>query len=121
MARALTVLLFDSGLGGLTVFREVKTARPDARFIYLADDASFPYGDLVEDKLVARVTDVLGKAIAYHKPDIVVVACNTASTLALAQLRARFSVPFVGTVPAIKPACARSKSRRVAVLGTQAT
>jgi glutamate racemase len=116
-----TVLLFDSGLGGLTVFREVKAARPGARFIYLADDVGFPYGDLVEDKLVARVIDVLGKAIADHKPDIVVVACNTASTLALAQLRARFSVPFVGTVPAIKPACAQSTSKRVTVLGTQAT
>lgn len=116
-----TILLFDSGVGGLTVFREVKAARPDARFIYLADDAGFPYGDLVEDTLVGRVTDVLGKAIADHKPDMVVVACNTASTLALVQLRARFAVPFVGTVPAIKPACAQSKSKRIAVLGTQAT
>jgi len=120
-ADPVTVLFFDSGLGGLTVFREVKAARPDARFIYLADDVGFPYGNLVEDKLVARVTDVIGKAIADHKPDMVVVACNTASTLALAQLRARFSVAFVGTVPAIKPACAQSKSKRIAVLGTEAT
>jgi len=115
------VLVFDSGLGGLTVFREVKTARPDARFVYVADDAAFPYGDLAEDALIARVTDVLGDAIAQHAPDLVVVACNTASTLALAALRARFTVPFVGTVPAIKPACAQSTSKRIAVLGTQAT
>ncbi|HEY6754116.1 MAG TPA: glutamate racemase [Pseudolabrys sp.] len=121
MPQAPTILMFDSGLGGLTVFREVKAARPDVHFIYLADDAGFPYGNLAEDELVARVTNVLGKAIAEHKPDMVVVACNTASTLALAQLRARFSVPFVGTVPAIKPACAQSKSKRIAVLGTQAT
>jgi hypothetical protein len=121
MPQAPTILVFDSGLGGLTVYREVKAARPDARYIYLADDAGFPYGDLLEEKLVARVTDVLGKAIAEHRPDMVVVACNTASTLALAQLRARFAVPFVGTVPAIKPACAQSKSKRIAVLGTQAT
>ncbi|HME30395.1 MAG TPA: glutamate racemase [Pseudolabrys sp.] len=121
MPQALTILVFDSGLGGLTVFREVIATRPDARLIYLADDAGFPYGDLIEERLVARVTDVLGKAIVEHKPDMVVVACNTASTLTLAQLRARFSVPFVGTVPAIKPACARSKSKRIAVLGTQAT
>jgi glutamate racemase len=121
MPQATTILVFDSGLGGLTVFREVKAVRPDVRFIYLADDAGFPYGDLVEEKLVARVTDVVGKAIVEHKPDMVVVACNTASTLALAQLRVRFSVPFVGTVPAIKPACAQSKSKRIAVLGTQAT
>jgi glutamate racemase len=121
MPEAPTILVFDSGLGGLTVFREVKAARADARFVYLADDAGFPYGDLAEEKLVARVTDVLGQAIAEHKPDLVVVACNTASTLALAQLRTRFSVPFVGTVPAIKPACAQSASKLVTVLGTQAT
>ncbi|MGA7002150.1 MAG: aspartate/glutamate racemase family protein, partial [Pseudolabrys sp.] len=121
MAQAPTILVFDSGLGGLTVFREVKAARPDARFVYLADDAGFPYGNLAESALIARVIDVLGNAIAEHRPDIVVVACNTASTLALAELRARFAVLFVGTVPAIKPACAQSTTRRVAVLGTQAT
>jgi len=116
-----TILVFDSGLGGLTVFREVAVARPDARLVYVADDAAFPYGDLAEDALIARVSAVLGAAIAEHAPDLVVVACNTASTLALAALRARFTVPFVGTVPAIKPACARSTSQRVAVLGTRAT
>ena len=121
MPEAPTILVFDSGLGGLTVFREVKAARPNARLVYLADDAGFPYGDLAEEKLVARVTDVLGRAIAEYKPDLAVVACNTASTLALAQLRTRFSVPFVGTVPAIKPACAQSVSKLVSVLGTQAT
>jgi glutamate racemase len=121
MAPAPTILVFDSGLGGLTVFREVKAVRPDARFIYLADDAGFPYGNLGESVLIARIIDVLGNAVARYRPDLVVVACNTASTLALAELRARFAVPFVGTVPAIKPACAQSKSKRVAVLGTQAT
>src|SRR6476660_2152055 len=121
MAQAPTILVFDSGLGGLTVFREVKAVRPDARFVYLADDAGFPYGNLAESVLIARTIDVLGNAIAEHTPDIVVVACNTASTLALAELRARFAVSFVGTVPAIKPACAQSTTRRVAVLGTQAT
>ena len=116
-----TILVFDSGLGGLTVFREVAAALPVVRFVYLADDAGFPYGNLEEDALIARVLDVIGAAIAEHAPDLVVVACNTASTLALAELRARFSVPFVGTVPAIKPACAQSKAQRVAVLGTLAT
>ena len=116
-----TILVFDSGLGGLTVYREVAAALPGARFVYVADDAGFPYGNLAEEALVARVTDVTGAAIAEHAPDLVVVACNTASTMALTELRARFSVPFVGTVPAIKPACAQSKSKRVAVLGTQAT
>lgn len=116
-----TILVFDSGVGGLTVFREVAKARPDARYIYLADDAGFPYGNQPEDKLIARIAEVIGKAIARHAPDLIVVACNTASTLALADLRARFTVPFVGTVPAVKPACAQSGSKRIAVLGTQAT
>src|SRR6185312_1849815 len=121
MAQAPTILVFDSGLGGLTVFREVKAVRPDARFVYLADDAGFPYGNLAESVLIARTIDVLGNAIAEHTPDIVVVACNTASTLALAELRARFAVSFVCTMPAIKPACAQSRCWRVAGLGTQAT
>lgn len=115
------ILIFDSGVGGLTVYREVAKARPDAAYLYLADDAGFPYGDQPETMLIARIIDVVGRAIADHKPDLVVVACNTASTLALAELRARFAAPFVGTVPAIKPACAQSKTKRISVLGTQAT
>jgi glutamate racemase len=116
-----TILIFDSGLGGLTVFREIAAARPDARFVYVADDAGFPYGNMPEEALITRILHVIGKAIDQHAPDLVVVACNTASTLALSELRARFKVPFVGTVPAIKPACAQSVSKRIAVLGTQAT
>lgn len=116
-----TIIVFDSGLGGLTVYREIAAARPDATFVYIADDAAFPYGDLAEEKLIARVIEVVGSAIARHKPDLVVIACNTASTLALTELRNQFSVPFVGMVPAIKPACAQSKTKRIAVLGTQAT
>lgn len=115
------ILIFDSGVGGLTVYREVAAARPDATYVYVADDAGFPYGNLTEHALIARVTDVVGKAITGNAPDLVVVACNTASTLALAELRKRFSIPFVGTVPAIKPACAQSATKRVSVLGTQAT
>lgn len=121
MTQAPTILIFDSGLGGLTVFREVQAARPDARYIYVADDAGFPYGNIPEQALITRVVHVIGKAIADHTPDLVVIACNTASTLALTELRARYKVPFVGTVPAIKPACAQSISKRIAVLGTQAT
>ena len=116
-----TVLVFDSGVGGLTVFREVRKARPDAKFVYLADDAGFPYGNQPEATLIARIADVVCGAIARHAPELIVVACNTASVIALADLRARFTVPFVGTVPAIKPACAQSHTKRIAVLGTQAT
>jgi len=121
VAASPTILIFDSGLGGLTVFREIRAARPDARFVYVADDAGFPYGNMPEEALITRIVHVIGKAIVEHAPDLVVVACNTASTLALTELRARFKVPFVGTVPAIKPACAQSKSKRIAVLGTLAT
>jgi glutamate racemase len=116
-----TILVFDSGLGGLTVHREVASARPDAQFIYVADDAFFPYADHGEAELVERVVELMDGLISTYRPDLVVIACNTASTLVLPQLRGRFAVPFVGTVPAIKPACAASVSRRVSVLGTQAT
>ena len=116
-----TILVFDSGLGGLTVYREIAKLRPDARFVYAADDALFPYGGIEEERLVARVVDLIGDLIDTHRPDLVVIACNTASVVALPMLRARFAVPFVGTVPAIKPACAASITRRVSVLGTQAT
>src|SRR5690349_17362364 len=116
-----TILVFDSGLGGLTVFREIAAARPDARLIYAADDAVFPYGRLEAAVLVERVLAVMDHLIAATSPDLVVIACNTASTLVLPALRARFAVPFVGTVPAIKPACAGSQSRLVSVLGTEAT
>jgi glutamate racemase len=115
------ILVFDSGLGGLTVFREIAAARPDARLVYAADDAFFPYGHHGEAALVARVVSLMGELIARVAPDLVVIACNTASTLVLPALRARYAVPFVGTVPAIKPACAASNSKLVSVLGTEAT
>lgn len=116
-----TILVFDSGLGGLTVYREVAKLRGDARIVYAADDEAFPYGRLSETELSERVVSVMGRLIDAHAPDLVVIACNTASTLVLQELRQRFSLPFVGTVPAIKPACATSQSRLVSVLGTEAT
>src|SRR5262245_45293937 len=116
-----TIMVFDSGLGGLTVYREVARVRPDARFVYAADDALFPYSAMEEDRLIARALDLMQRLIATHRPDLVVIACNTASTIVLPSLRAKLAVPFVGTVPAIKPACAASKTKRVSVLGTEAT
>src|SRR4051812_43299491 len=116
-----TILLFDSGLGGLTVLREIVRVRPGARYIYVADDAFFPYGHHSEAHIIARVVPLVGELIADHAPDLVVIACNTASTLVMSHLRAEYKTPFVGTVPAIKPACASSKSRRVSVLGTRGT
>ena len=116
-----TILIFDSGLGGLTVLREIVATRPDARYVYVADDAFFPYGHHSEEGIIARVVPLIGRLISAHAPDLVVIACNTASTLVMSHLRERYQVPFVGTVPAIKPACARSKTKRVSVLGTSGT
>ncbi len=121
MTRAPTILVFDSGLGGLTVFREIVKARPDAAYVYVADDAFFPYGHHSEADIIARVVPLIGDLIAAHVPDLVVIACNTASTLVMTQLREAYAVPFVGTVPAIMPACAASQTRRVSVLGTRGT
>jgi glutamate racemase len=116
------VLVFDSGLGGLTVLAQVRKARPDAALIYAADDAAFPYAALGESELVSRVASVMERLVADHAPDLVVIACSTASTLVLGPLRARFpALPFVGTVPAIKPAAAASKSRLISVLATTGT
>ncbi|MGB6508164.1 MAG: glutamate racemase [Xanthobacteraceae bacterium] len=121
MAAREKILMFDSGLGGLTVYREVAAAWPQADYIYVADDAAFPYGAIEESALVARVVALMGELIEAHRPDLVVIPCNTASTIVLADLRKTFSLPFVGTVPAIKPACASSATKRVSVLGTEAT
>src|ERR1700722_9913977 len=121
MAARKSILVFDSGLGGLTVYREIAVARPEADCLYVADDAAFPYGTLKESPLIERVVGLLGGLIETHRPDLVVIACNTASTIVLPDLRKAFTVPFVGTVPAIKPACASSVTRRVSVLGTEAT
>src|SRR6478735_6690409 len=116
-----TILVFDSGLGGLTVFAEVLKARPDARFVYAADDAGFPYGRLSEAVLAERVVAVMERLVVLHDPDIVVVACNTASTVVLPHLRKRFSIPFVGTVPAIKPAARTTRTGYISVLATPGT
>jgi glutamate racemase len=121
-ARGAKVLIFDSGLGGLTVLAAVARARPDAELIYAADDAFFPYGALAEAALIARVGSVMASLIERHRPDLAVIACNSASTLVLPPLRAAFPrLPFVGTVPAIKPAAEASRTRLVSVLATPGT
>jgi glutamate racemase len=115
-------LVFDSGLGGLSVLAEIRRLRPDIAIIYAADDAAFPYGRLSEAALIARVEKVMARLIGEAEPDIVVIACSTASTLALAPLRAAYPrLPFVGTVPAIKPAAHASRSGLISVLATRGT
>jgi len=116
-----TILVFDSGLGGLTVLARVGEVCRGADIVYAADDAGFPYGRLEEGALVARVLAVMERLVARHHPDLVVIACNTASTLVLPALRARFAIPFVGTVPAIKPAAAATRSGLISVLATPGT
>jgi len=116
-----TILVFDSGLGGLTVLDSTVRGCPGARIVYAADDAGFPYGWLGEEELVARVLAVMERLVTRCHPDLVVIACNTASTLVLPALRARFSIPFVGTVPAIKPAAELTKTGQITVLATPGT
>jgi glutamate racemase len=118
---AQTILVFDSGLGGLTVHAELRSQMPDARFVYVADDEAFPYGRLTAEACSARVLAVVGAAIARFQPALAVIACNTASTVALPALREAFAVPFVGTVPAVKPAAAMSRTKTISILGTPGT
>jgi glutamate racemase len=115
------LLVFDSGIGGLSVTREIIRALPGAQIFYVADDAGFPYGDWQEGALAEHVTAIIGGLIGILEPAAAVIACNTASTLVLPPLRARHSIPFVGTVPAIKPAAAETRSGLVSVLGTFGT
>jgi glutamate racemase len=116
------VLLFDSGIGGLTVLREARVLMPDRRFIYVADDAAFPYGDWEEPALDARIVELFGELLERFEPELAVIPCNTASTLSLSSLRAAYpDTPFVGTVPAIKPAAERTRSGLVSVLATPGT
>jgi glutamate racemase len=120
--RATRALVFDSGLGGLTVLAEIRRLRPDVEIVYVADDAAFPYGRLDESELISRVDQVMARVVADVEPDIVVIACSTASTLALPRLRKAYPhLPFVGTVPAIKPAARDSLSGLISVLATPAT
>lgn len=116
------ILIFDSGLGGLTVYGEVARLLPQANLVYAADDAAFPYGGLTEPVLISRILAVMQRLVVLCHPDAIVIACNTASTLALPHLRALFpDIPFVGTVPAIKPAASRSHSGLISVLATPGT
>ena len=114
-------LLFDSGVGGLSVSAEVRKRLPDLAQSYLADDAFRPYGEKSEKQLRARLPGLLAPVVDMLRPDVVVIACNTASTTALPAIRAALDVPVVGVVPAIKPAAKLSRTKTIAVLGTPGT
>ncbi|KQM19302.1 glutamate racemase [Novosphingobium sp. Leaf2] len=118
---AAPILLFDSGVGGLTVLEEVRKALPDAPIIYTADAAGLPYGTKTEAQIAARVAGLLGRMAERFHPRLICIACNTASTIALGMVRDVLEVPVVGTVPAIKPAAAMTRSGVIGLLGTPAT
>jgi glutamate racemase len=121
MDPAAPILFFDSGVGGLSVLAPTRALLPQAPIVYAADSAGFPYGTKSESELAARVPALLGRLVERFRPRLVVIACNTASTIALDHARAAIDVPVVGTVPAIKPAAEMSKTRIIGVLGTEAT
>ncbi|MGB3738965.1 MAG: glutamate racemase [Pontixanthobacter sp.] len=115
------ILIFDSGVGGLTVLAELRAAMPDASVIYAADQAGLPYGDKSEAEIAARVAGLLGRMSERYRPRLICIACNTASTIALGMVRDVLEIPIVGTVPAIKPAAAVTRTGTIGLLGTQAT
>lgn len=115
------VLVFDSGMGGLTVAREIMGLAPSLSVNYAADSEFFPYGDKSDEALRARVPRVAKALCEASRPDVFVIACNTASTLALEAVRDVLDIPVIGTVPAIKPAAARSKTGVIGLLATPGT
>ena len=115
------ILLFDSGVGGLTVLAELRKLLPQAPVIYFADTAGLPYGEKTEAEIAARVAGLLGRLSERYSPRLITIACNTASTIALGMVREVLNVPIVGTVPAIKPAAAMTKTGAIGLLGTAAT
>jgi glutamate racemase len=118
---AAPILLFDSGVGGLTVLAELRKLLPQAPVIYAADTAGLPYGEKTEAQVAARVAGLLGRLSERYAPRLITIACNTASTIALGMVREVLEVPIVGTVPAIKPAAAMTKTGVIGLLGTAAT
>jgi glutamate racemase len=115
------LLFFDSGVGGLSVLAPTLALLPNAPIVYAADSAGFPYGKRSEAEIASRVPALLGRLVERFHPRLAVIACNTASTIALDHVRSALDLPVVGTVPAIKPAAEMSKSRVIGVLGTEAT
>jgi glutamate racemase len=117
----MNLLVFDSGIGGLGVVREIRRLQPDANITYLADNGFFPYGEKPDAILLPHIIGLIGRAIEKFSPSAVVIACNTASTIALGGLRTAYATPFIGCVPPIKPAAAASRARHIGVLATAAT
>jgi glutamate racemase len=111
----------DSGIGGLPYLAFTRRMLPGERYVYAADRENFPYGEKTPKEITDAVTALTARLVEREHPRLVVVACNTASVVSLAELRARFPVPFVGVVPAVKPAASLSRRKSVGVLATQRT
>ena len=116
-----TVLVFDSGIGGLSIYNEIHNKIPHLHYIYAFDNEMFPYGDKSSEFLIKRVSQIIDTIIKTYSIDLVVIACNTASTICLPSLRSKFSFPIVGVVPAIKPASKITKNKCIGLLATKAT
>jgi glutamate racemase len=119
--REAPVLVFDSGVGGLSVAAEIRRRLPGLPLQYLMDREGFPYGNKDDTTLIERVVRVCSNVVAAQQPRMLVVACNTASTLTLPALRATLDIPVVGVVPALKVAAAASATGRIGLLATPAT
>jgi glutamate racemase len=115
------ILFFDSGVGGLSVLAPTRELLPSAPIVYAADSAGFPYGTKSEEEIAFRVPALIGHLVERFRPRLAVIACNTASTIALDHARSALDLPIVGTVPAIKPAAEMTKTGVIGVLGTEAT
>ena len=121
MDEAAPILLFDSGVGGLSILHALHAAAPGVPIVYAADFAGLPYGEKTEGEIAARVPALLGRLVERYRPRLVTIACNTASTIALPAVRAALDIPVVGTVPAVKPAALATKSGVIGLIGTAAT
>ncbi len=115
------ILIFDSGLGGISVLHEIRLKMPHARFSYLIDNDAFPYGEKSDDWLKSRGKKLFAKLLSQVQPDLIILACNTASTLFLEDIRKQSSIAVIGVVPAIKPAAKISQTKTIGLLATQAT
>ncbi|AQS40499.1 glutamate racemase [Shewanella psychrophila] len=115
------ILVFDSGIGGLTILDEIRQALPNENYLYLFDNARLPYGELGEQELISGCLSLITGFVQEESVSMVIIACNTASTLILPSLRAVLNIPVVGVVPAIKPAALLSRNKHIGLLATPGT
>lgn len=121
MTKVPNILVFDSGIGGISVYNEIRQKIPYANYFYLFDNQAFPYGDKSNEFLIDRVNKVISAELNLFPIDLIVIACNTASTICLPSLRDTFAIPIVGVVPAIKPATQVTRNKCIGLLATKAT